>query len=95
MDWTNNKIGRYQATVEDNDDKSVREVFDELASRGGVITSLEQVKRVYGIQDTWIYTGKDGVRGEDSVLIKDGLKEDSLKIVAVDKKSVKLKRKKG
>ncbi len=91
MDLQNNKAGRYQATLNANSNKTSREVFDRLASYGGVVTSLEHVKQIWGIKDDWLYSATDGVRGEVSVLIKNGLEENALNIVVVNKNEIKFK----
>jgi len=91
MDLQNNKVGRYQATLDENKHKTSREVFDQLASYGGVVTSLEHVKQIWGIKDDWLYSAIDGVRGEVSVLIKNGLEENALNIEAVNKNEIKFK----
>lgn len=91
MDLQNNKAGRYQATLDANRNKTSREVFDRLASYGGVVTSLEHVKQIWGIKDDWLYSAKDGVRGEVSVLIKNGLEENALNIVVVNKNEIEFK----
>jgi len=91
MDLTNNKIGRYQATLPHNKGKDSEEVFNELLKSNAVVTSLEQVKKVWKIKDEWLYEGEEGVRGEVSVVIKGSLKEDALSIKVVDGKAVKIK----
>lgn len=91
MDLQNNKVGRYQASLDTNKNKTSREVFDRLASYGGVVTSLEHTKKIWGIKDDWLYPASEGVRGEVSVLIKSGLDENALNIVVVNKNEIKFK----
>lgn len=62
-----------------------------VGSNKAFVNDVEQVKRIWGIKEEWLYPAKEGVRGEVSVLIKNGLEESALNIVVVNKNEIKFK----